>query len=375
MSKRTVISLMAACLLSALLCGCGGEVPAQTAPPTVMPTQMPASDPTEMPTETFTEAPTEAPTEPPTEAPTEPALKLELSETEVLLTEKGQTLELYCGEVELENISWFSDDESVAMFSQGVVVAINKGTTTVYATCQGQTVSCSVTCDVDPDAKMPAISANLLHAPRLAPPEVADMEDTSFFADAAFVGDSVSYVLQQWHNKTGAFGDATFLVRSSLGLQNSIDGRLKLFYRGREYAPEDAVAAAEVSKVFLLFGFNDVGLFGIDGTLERWEIFIDRILEKSPDIAIYIQSCTPIHHKGEYTGYDNELFDEYNAALKEFCQEKGYHYVDIAPYFKDFTNAMATKYSSDKFVHMTYDGTAVWERVLKAYAAEQTKGE
>lgn len=378
MPKRRMLLNLAVCLLAVLLCGCetGTEQAQQIAETTQTQTveTAPMEVPTEISTEPPTQAPTEMPTEPPTEAPSEPELKLELTDAELVLTEKGQTFQLYCGEVEFEKVSWFSDDEEIALFSQGVVVAINQGTTTVHATYGTQKVSCQVTCDVDPEARKPWISGDLLHAPRLAPPVVENEDVLDFFADAAFVGDSVSYVLQQWHYKTGAMGDATFLTRSSLGLQNSIDGRLKLFYQGKELTPEDAVAAVGVNKVFLMFGFNDLGLFGIEGTLERWEIFVDRILEKNPHVTIYIQSCTPIHHAGEYAGYDNTLFDEYNLALEAFCQEKGYHYVNIAPYFKDFTNAMATKYSSDQFVHMTYEGTAVWVEVLKAYAAEQMNG-
>jgi len=361
----------------ALLSGCvsGPASPEQTTPPTTTaPTIVPTTQaPTEPPTEPTTVPTTEAPTEPPTEAPTEPPLQLMLTQQEITMTRKGEVVELYCGEVELTDISWFCDDESIALFSQGKVVCVNAGTTTVYARYMNQEVSCQVTCDVE-EGPAGYISDDLLHAPRLAPP-VVDMEDTSFFDDAAFIGDSVSYALQQWHNMNGSFGNATFLTRSSMGLQNTIDGRITIFFQGRNLSPEDAVAAAQVNKVFVMLGFNDIALWGVEGTLERWDIFLGRILEKSPDVDIYIQSCTPVHYYGAYPGYDNDLFDRYNEALEAYCQENGYHFVNIAPYFKDFTNSMATVYSNDRFVHMTFDGTAVWERVLKAYAAEQTKGE
>lgn len=375
--RKHLYRFVLAVSVCALLSGCvsGPASSDQTSQPaTTAPSIVPATQaPTEPPTEPTTVPTTETPTEPSTEAPTEPALQLVLTQQEITMTRKGEVVELYCGEVELAEISWFSDDESIALFSQGKVVCINAGTTTVYARYRDQEVCCQVTCEVE-DGPAGTVSADLLHAPRLAPP-LADMEDTSFFDDAAFVGDSVTYVLQQWHNKNGSFGNATFLTRSSMGLQNTIDGRIKIFFRGQELSPEDAVAAAQVNKVFVMLGFNDIALFGIDGTLERWDIFLDRILEKNPDVDIYIQSCTPVHHQGTYPGYDNDLFDRYNEALEAYCQDNGYHFVNIAPYFKDFSNGMATRYSSDHFVHMTYEGTAVWEQVLKAYVAEQTKGE
>ena len=371
MVRHATGMILVICILLSLLCGCASvNTPDETQPETSVATESPSEASTEAPTE----APTEPETEPTTQPPTEPPADISLSRKTLILTQKGQTKEIYCGEVPLEELSWFSEDESIAIFSQGTVIAINEGSTRVYAQYMDQTVSCDVFCVVDPEAHLPGLPDSLIHAPRLGAP-VVDMEDTSFFDDAAFIGDSVSYVLQQWHNQNGAFGDAVFLVRSSMGLQNMLDGRMKLFFRGREYSPDEALAVAGVSKVFIMFGFNDLGLYGIEGTIDRWEQFTDRILQNCPEIQIYIQSCTPIHHAGEYPGYDNELFDAYNVALEAFCREKGYHFVNIAPYFKDFTNSMPTAYSSDCFVHMTYEGTAVWERVLKAYAAEQIKGE
>ena len=288
-----------------------------------------------------------------------------------LLTEKGQSMTLYCGDVAINEISWFSDDESIALFSQGVVVALNAGETVVYAEYRGMVISCNVVCDVDPEAPAPYVDPALLQSPRLGIPYVEDPSDTSFFDDAAFIGDSVSYVLQQWNLKHGNFGNAVFLARSSLGLQNTIDGRLTLNYQGVSYSPEDALAAAGAKKLFVMLGFNDLNLFGIDGTLERWDIFLERIIEKNPDIQIYIQSCTPVHKDGQAGALNNENIDAYNETLKNYCQEHGYHFVDVASYMKDYRNSLVPAFCSDGKMHITYDGAVVWEYVLKAYAEQQ----
>lgn len=363
MKKLSAIlfSIFVAILLLAA-CGTGADAPV-VSEAAVEPSVVPSVEPTPIPTPEPTPEPTIDPND-----------KLELSKTELVFTEKSQMEEIYCGTVPMENISWTSDDESIAIFSQGTVIAINAGTTTVYAQYKDQLLSCKVDCQVDPDAPAHSLPYELIYAPRLAPPMV-DLEEKSFFSDAAFIGDSVSYVLQRWHEKTACFGDAVFLVRSSMGLQNTIDGRFKLYYQGEELSVEDAVEKSGVNKVFVMLGMNDIALFGIDGTIERWEIFTDRIVEKSPDVDLYIQSCTAINHRGAYPGYDNDLFDQYNDALEQFCLEKGYTFVDIAPYFKDYTNGLPNKYSSDGFVHISYDGAAAWERVLKAYALSLEEGE
>lgn len=291
----------------------------------------------------------------------------------VELTRHAEYVEIYCGAVPIEKISWFSEDESVALFGRGCVIATGNGSTTVYATYKNQRLECRVSCSMDDDEHM--ISTRLLRSPRLAPPEVEDMADSSFFDDAVFIGDSISAALKSWHEKTGCFGEAMFMTRNTMGLENTLDGRITISYQGQKLSPEEAVLASGKKKVFVMLGHNDILLYKVEGCLERWEEFARRIMEMNPDVELYIQSCTPMSWVSQTDGFNNEMLTELNEGLRLFCEEKGYHYVETAPWFRDLSNGMADVYSSDKYVHINFDGAALWERILKAYAAEQSKGE
>jgi len=364
MKKLTGALALALCLVCMVLAGCGSaEAPAVSSP---APTAAPEVTPTPTPELTATPEPTPEPTPDPNDM-------LAFSTTQVELTRHAQYVEIYCGTTPIENISWFSDDESVAMFSRGCVIATGIGSTTVHARYRNQTLSCQVSCTMDDDEHM--IEERLLRAPRLAPPIVEDMEDSSFFSDAIFMGDSVSYVLQGWHEKTGCFGEAIFMTRSSMGLENTLDGRIGIYFQGENLSPEEAISRTDAKKLFIMLGHNDLGLYGVDGTMERWREFVLRIKDKNPELQLYIQSCTPISWVGQFDNFNNDLIEQLNAELEAFCQEQGFEYVDIAPWFRDLSNGMADVYSSDKYVHINYDGAALWERVLKAYAAEQSQGE
>ena len=59
--------------------------------------------------------------------------------------------------------------------------------------------------------------------------------------------------------------------------------------------------------------------------------------------------------------------DAYNARLEVFAKNAGVDFIDVAPYMKDSTGGMATRYCSDEYVHVTDLGAAAWIRVLKAY--------
>ena len=75
-----------------------------------------------------------------------PKVVLELDTAEVSLANPGDTVVIYSGSISLSEITWSSDDESVATVDDGVVTAVGEGTTTVYGDYKTDTVSCVVRC-------------------------------------------------------------------------------------------------------------------------------------------------------------------------------------------------------------------------------------
>lgn len=203
--------------------------------------------------------------------------------------------------------------------------------------------------------------------PVMALPEASE-GPCHFYDDAAIMGDSISYSLMVHHTRTKDFGDAVFLVRGSLGIHNTLNKQLTVSYQGKAMTPWDALEAAGVNKVFIMMGMNDIGYYTIDDTMEKWVTFLANIREKCPDLEIYIQSMPPMWNDAQQSLLNNPNIDAYNLRLQEFAAENGCHFVDIAPYFKNSENGMATRYCGDLYVHMNETGTAAWATVLKAYA-------
>ena len=71
-----------------------------------------------------------------------------LDEGSIILEGAGSSHLVYTGEVSVSEISWRTDDDSVAIIADGVVVAVGNGETTVYGEYNGQIASCVVTCNV-----------------------------------------------------------------------------------------------------------------------------------------------------------------------------------------------------------------------------------
>lgn len=82
----------------------------------------------------------------------------------------GAVETIYTGTIDLSEITWSTDDASVAVVADGVVTAVGNGTTSVHATYKENILSCTVTCNiadaVDPtDATQSATTANVAKGP------------------------------------------------------------------------------------------------------------------------------------------------------------------------------------------------------------------
>lgn len=285
------------------------------------------------------------------------ALTFALDTTDVTLSSLGETAVIYSGQIPSADIMWYSDDSSIAGVDAGVVTALGSGTTRIHGLYGTERLICNVTCNV---------SAGSGRSPVMAAP-ANETVDASFFDDAVFVGDSISLKLS--YDTSGKLGNAQFLVQGSYGVGNAIYDVLPTNYRGQTYENlEDAIAATGAKKLFIMMGMNDIGLYGIDGTIENWVTLLGLIRDACPGIEIYIQSMTPVWTGGEVGGLTNANVNAYNVKLREFAQQNGCGFIDVAPYMRDETGGLATEYCSDSYVHLTDAGVAVWIKALKAYA-------
>lgn len=321
-----------------------------------------------VPAETQEIPTTEAPTEPVVTEPA-PTGTLLLSVSHIDFSLVGESEDVYLGTVPAEAVTWEIEDPAVATFENGVLTAVGVGTTTARAIFGDQMLECQVGCLAQTQEELDKLDAEILTAPKRYPPEV-DESATEFFADAAIVGDSISYVLFQYETKNGGLGHPLFLVRGGSSLFGFVLRSKNVYYKGRERYMEDAVAASGVKKIFIMLGQNDLGYRSIEKTMEAWDTFLERILEKSPDVEVYLQSCTPEWRSLREDDAQNDVLAEYNLLLEEYAQEHGYHFVEIASYVVDHTGRMSDQYNMDKR-HMNNQGCAVWIQALNTYAYQQ----
>lgn len=359
--KRIIPLLLAAVMLLSMA-GCGGSEAPETLPAPVV---------TEAPEVTVPETTAAETTAPETTVPAfEGHLFLTVSSINFSLV--GESEDIYVGTAPREEILWASADESVITVENGVLTAVGVGTTTVSATYGDQYMECTAGCLAEDQQSLMALGYTVLRQPKRLPP-VYDDELLTFFDDAAIVGDSISYIMSQWEAKYNLLHDAVFLARGGCSIHGFIREHVKgIYYQGVERKVEDVIAAYGVKKAFIMLGQNDLRQFSVEENLANYATLIERIREQSPDLEIYIQTCTPEWRKNGGNNSQNEKIYEFNEQLKTFCEENNMYLIDVAPYIIDHTGMMSQEYMNNDEIHLNEAGCLEWMRVLRAYAKLQT---
>lgn len=292
-----------------------------------------------------------------------------LSVSQITFSVVGESENIYIGSAPPEQVQWTSDDPKVAAVEDGILTAKGVGTTKITATFGDKSVTCTAGCLAGSRAELLSLSSDVLQAPKRIPAEV-EVDPKLFFADAAIIGDSITYNLMVHETQTGLLGHPLFLARKNIGVFNFVTHRINLYYQGAEYYVEDAIAASKVKKVFFLLGMNDLGYQTPQECAERYGVLIDRVQEKNPDVEIYIQTCLPWYTAKPFSQL-NEDVDKFNVLVAEMAGQKGCHVIDLAAYIENHGNGMARAYTLDYGAHLNYEGSVAWMNLLRAYACQQ----
>ncbi|MBQ9031002.1 MAG: SGNH/GDSL hydrolase family protein [Parasporobacterium sp.] len=138
----------------------------------------------------------------------------------------------------------------------------------------------------------------------------------------------------------------------------------------------DEIAAARPGNLVLSFGMNDMGMYAYDPA-NYWETgddyvvavdeYIRMIHEVSPDTNVYVNSIIPVLDFALDSQPRWAAVDEWNAALKAYCDESGNGYIDTTFIAYDYADLF-----DDDGVHF-YSQTILdeWgEAILKAVEAK-----
>ena len=159
--------------------------------------------------------------------------------------------------------------------------------------------------------------------------------DTSWFADAAFLGDSLT---------------AGFCVN-----EYNID-------------VGGALAAAQPAKLYILIGTNALVQPGNDDSfLAYYGKMLDDLRTALPNTVFYVQSVLPATQEkaaDSLPGLAPDRLAVINAAIQQLCAERGCYYLDLSAEFADDAGYLSTEFSQPDGVHLTVSGYSRWVSYL-----------
>ena len=243
--------------------------------------------------------------------------------------------------------------------------------------------SCST---VEPELKVSSISSapdslsSFMESNNDPNLRVQESVGSAFFKDSVFIGDSVTlslknYVTKQRNNNFDCLSNAEFLCSGSMSYYNATlspekKDAIHPKFKGETVLVEDGVKLIGAKKAFIMLGMNDYCLFPFEDDIENAETLINRILEKNPDVEIYVQSVTPIIASKEHGKFINENVDEFNSYLLKMCEKNGWTYIDINQILKDENNCLDDDYCSDPMdqgIHLNNEACEIWINYLISF--------
>ena len=194
--------------------------------------------------------------------------------------------------------------------------------------------------------------------------------DLSYFADAAFLGDSLTVGFSDYQINLGGA-----LVCGYTGVgPDAIVNRtaVKSSVRGEEIAL-DVLAAAQPKKLYILLGTNTLTTLGAsDRFLAYYGQMLDMLREAlGPDCVIYVESVPPVRPKAaaEKPGLASDVLRGVNEQLAQLAASKGCVYLDLWEALADGEGNLKEMLAAPDGVHLSAgNGYGTWLTYLRNHA-------
>lgn len=192
--------------------------------------------------------------------------------------------------------------------------------------------------------------------------------DNSYFADAAFVGDSRT--------------DGFLLFSGVKNGRNITANGLSIFQLATKecipvgdtlHTPLEVLAQAEYGKVYLSLGINELGYQNDQGFYQAYCQAIDAIRDCQPGAVIYIQALIPLNEEkiaasGGRDYLENDHLRIYNDLMRQVAEEKQVVFLDL---YSAFAQDGALPYdASHDGVHLSVEYYRKWLEYLRHHTVD-----
>ena len=194
--------------------------------------------------------------------------------------------------------------------------------------------------------------------------------DLGYFADAAFLGDSLTVGFSDYQINLGG---ALICGYTGVGPDAIVNrAAVKSPTRGEEVAL-DVLAAAQPKKLYILLGTNTLTTLGAaDRFLAYYGQMLDELRQVlGEDCVIYVQSIPPVRPAAaaEKPGLATEVLRGVNEQLAQLAASKGCVYLDLWEALADGEGNLKEMVAAPDGVHLSAgNGYGAWVTYLRNHA-------
>ncbi len=191
---------------------------------------------------------------------------------------------------------------------------------------------------------------------------LCDEVDPAYFADAAFVGDSLTQGLQLYDVL-----DTHVVANKGINLQ-TIYNEDKIRVAEGYTSVFAELERIQPSKIYVQLGMNDIAWRSEGDFTRLYGDLIDNLKAAHPDAVLYVQSIFPVTswYSQEDNGISNDKVNTYNALLMDLVAEKGCHYLDVHSVLINENGVLANEASPDG-IHLNAPYYKTWFNYLKTH--------
>lgn len=199
------------------------------------------------------------------------------------------------------------------------------------------------------------------------------MENTSYFDDAAFLGDSRTLGISDYAGLDGA----DFYCDNGMTIFKLLEGEGITYQKsGKKVDLSEVLQQKHYGKIYMMLGMNELGYGNTEMYLKQYREVVEQIKEWQPDAIIYIMANLHVSREknNSDTEFNNININDKNAASALLANGKDIFYLDCNPLFTDENGFLNADLTFDG-VHLYAQNYDVWRQFLMEHGVEHGETE
>ncbi len=193
--------------------------------------------------------------------------------------------------------------------------------------------------------------------------------DMAYFADAVFVGDSLTLGFQTY---SSGIVNTNYAAYTGAGPRNIIEGFVTNV-SGEQVVAIDEILASSPKKVYLQLGMNVLSSMDDETFLLYYENLVEFLSEQLPsDTVFYLQAITPVtaQKSADEPDYSNERIKNLNENLAILAYNNNWHFLDLFTALCDESgNLNEDIVAGSDGIHLNDLGYNMWREHLVTHTA------